>query len=77
MSLSNWRSYANCKGMPISKFFEEYEESVEVQLEVDAVCGNCVVRTQCLEWAVSNGLEGVFGRKFLKPSKKKKKNVYT
>lgn len=60
--------------MDVNLFFDYFEQSVEVQLEVDGICGNCVVRRQCLEWAEAEGLEGgVFGRRYLKGGKSKKK----
>lgn len=69
-----WREFANCIGMNPNDFFDNYERSVEVQLRVDKACSNCVVRKQCLEWALSEGIEyGVWGRKYLDPTDKKKK----
>lgn len=66
-----WKEFANCHGHDLNKFFDYYEESNAVQLEVDQICGNCVVRTQCLEWAIAEGLTGgVFGRKYLEVGKK-------
>lgn len=67
MSSESWKEFANCKGMEVNKFFDDYENSIKVQLEVDKVCGNCVVRSQCLEWAIEEGLTGgVFGRRYFK-----------
>ncbi len=66
MPSEGWKEFANCKGMPLDDFFEGYEKKVETQLRVDAICGGCMVRMQCLEWALDNDLQGgVFGRKFL------------
>lgn len=67
----DWKQFANCKGEDINKFFDAYEESSAIQLEVDTMCANCVVRTQCLDWAIEEGLEGgVFGRRYLTPTPK-------
>lgn len=75
LSDESWKQFANCRGMDPNMFFDLFEQSVEVQLEVDETCANCVVRSQCLEWAEAEGLEGgVFGRKYLDGKKKKKKN---
>lgn len=74
MSDESWKEFANCKGEPLDDFFDNYEKLNEVQIRIDTLCGNCVVRRQCLEWALSEGLEGgVFGRKFIKKAKVKKK----
>lgn len=70
----SWQEYAACRGMDFNDFFDNYEESNETQLRVDKTCANCVVRNQCLEWAIEEGLEGgVFGRKFLEQGNKKKR----
>jgi hypothetical protein len=70
----DWKKFANCKGMDVNLFFDDYEDSSETQLLVDKTCGDCVVRKQCLEWALENKLEGgVFGRKYLVQSPKGKK----
>lgn len=66
-SNEKWIEFANCKGMDLNDFFDNYEASIEVQLRVDKTCANCVVRQQCLDWAIEEGLEGgVFGRRYLK-----------
>lgn len=69
-----WKEQANCLDLDFNDFFDNYEESNEVQLRVDRTCANCVVRNQCLEWAIENNLEGgVFGRKFIAQGNKKRK----
>lgn len=69
-----WKEFAGCKGKDVNLFFDYYEQSVQVQLEVDEICGACPVRKQCLEWAIAEGLEGgVFGRKYLSQTTRKKK----
>jgi WhiB family redox-sensing transcriptional regulator len=69
MEDDQWRKYASCNGLPVSLFFEGYESSNAIQLEVDSLCSQCVVRKQCLEYAIENNIEGgVFGRTFF-PSK--------
>lgn len=66
MQSDSWKEFKNCKGLPIDMFFERYEKYVEVQLEVDKVCNSCVVRQQCLEYAIDNDLiGGVFGGRFM------------
>jgi hypothetical protein len=70
----SWREFANCKGKPLNWFFDDYEDSVAIQLKVDDICKNCVVRMQCLEWATENKVEGgVFGRKYFQQADKAKR----
>ncbi len=72
MSNAGWIEFANCKGMDVNLFFDYYEQSNAVQLQVQKICSNCVVRLQCLDWAIEEGLEGgVFGNKFLKQNVRK------
>lgn len=60
--------------MDISLFFERYEESAAVQLQVDNICSGCPVRVQCREWADEVGFEGgVAGRKYYGQSAKARK----
>ncbi len=74
--VEDWKQFANCKGKPIGMFFDDYEDSVEVQIEVNRLCSNCVVRRECLEFAEANGLQGAFGRKLFPGQKiKRKRNV--
>ncbi len=76
MSDENWKQWANCKGEPLENFFEAYENSNKIQLRIDAMCANCVVKTQCLDWAIENDLQGgVFGRKFLGKMMTKEKQL--
>lgn len=70
-----WREFASCKikGYPLNWFFNDYDEDIEIQLKVDELCRNCVVRTQCEDYAISVGAEGgVFGRKYFPQSIKRK-----
>lgn len=68
-----WKQFANCKGEDLNDFFDNYEESNEVQLKVDRICASCVVRNECLEWALENKMEGgVFGRKYLQANGRKR-----
>lgn len=76
MSNGSWVEFANCKGEDINDFFDNYEASIATQLRVNEICGNCVVRQQCLDWAISEGLEGgVFGKKYFKQGVRKKQKV--
>jgi hypothetical protein len=79
--MSSWQDFANCKGKPTSMFFEDYEESSIIQLEVDALCGGCMVRQQCLEFAIDNEMIGAacggqfITEKLINKKKKSKTNA--
>lgn len=47
-----WRAFANCHGMDPAIFHpvEEDDDGVEAR----QVCAGCVVRIDCLEWALAN-----------------------
>lgn len=71
-----WRAFASCKGMPLSYFFEEYEQDRNIQLMVDKLCASCPVRVQCLDYAIETGAEGgVFGRAYFDSNRKKLKKM--
>ena len=42
---------ANCREHPDVSFFPERGESAEPALQV---CARCIVRTECLEWALAD-----------------------
>lgn len=54
-----WQSQANCLGVDPDLFFPERGASTA---EAKAVCAGCVVREQCLEYALANGEKfGIWG----------------
>lgn len=55
----DWQSQANCLGVDPDLFFPERGASTA---EAKAVCAGCVVREQCLEYALANGEKfGIWG----------------
>ncbi len=55
----SWQAYAACMGVDPDLFFPERGASTR---EAKAVCGRCVVRTECLEYALSNAEKfGIWG----------------
>jgi WhiB family redox-sensing transcriptional regulator len=55
----SWRDLGACQGMPIDLFFPERGDSTE---EAKEVCRGCVVRAQCLEYALENSERfGIWG----------------
>jgi len=54
-----WQDYANCLGVDPDLFFPERGASTR---EAKEVCRGCVVREQCLEYALANGEKfGIWG----------------
>ena len=54
-----WRNKANCLGVDPDLFFPERGVSTR---EAKAVCQGCVVRKECLEYALVNGEKfGIWG----------------
>lgn len=48
---ADWHSQANCRGIDPELFFPERGGS---SAEAKAVCAGCVVREQCLDYALEN-----------------------
>ena len=54
-----WKSRANCMGVDPELFFPERGSSTR---EAKEVCRGCVVREDCLEFAIANGEKfGIWG----------------
>ena len=55
----SWQAYANCLGVDPDLFFPERGASTR---EAKEVCRGCVVREDCLEYALRNGEKfGIWG----------------
>jgi WhiB family redox-sensing transcriptional regulator len=55
----SWQDYANCLGVDPDLFFPERGASTR---EAKEVCRGCVVREECLEFALENGEKfGIWG----------------
>ena len=61
----DWRARAACQELPAELFFpagELEEQAVEQAEEAKAVCGECPVKTACLEFALAtNQPYGIWG----------------
>jgi len=56
---TSWQMEANCLGVDPDLFFPERGASTK---EAKAVCRGCVVREECLEYALANGEKfGIWG----------------
>lgn len=56
---TDWQDQANCLGVDPDLFFPERGASTR---EAKEVCRGCVVREQCLEYALANGEKfGIWG----------------
>jgi WhiB family transcriptional regulator, redox-sensing transcriptional regulator len=54
-----WQQFANCLGVDPDLFFPERGASTK---EAKEVCRSCVVRADCLEFAITNGEKfGIWG----------------
>ena len=77
---TDWRHRAACRDEDPELFFpiSEIGPGARQLDEAKAVCARCPVRTQCLDYAVDNGLDhGVFGgttererRELVRPSRR-------
>lgn len=57
--IQSWQEYANCLGVDSDLFFPERGASTR---EAKEVCRGCVVKDDCLEYALSNGEKfGIWG----------------
>lgn len=57
----DWQAYGNCNGVDPNLMFPERGASAR---EAKAVCNGCVVRAECLEFALVNGEKyGIWGGK--------------
>jgi len=55
----SWQDFANCLGVDPDLFFPERGASTK---EAKEVCRGCVVRAQCLEFALASGEKfGIWG----------------
>ncbi len=58
-SENDWQSQANCLGVDPDLFFPERGASTR---EAKEVCRGCIVREDCLEYAIANGEKfGIWG----------------
>ncbi|MDA8297410.1 MAG: WhiB family transcriptional regulator [Actinomycetota bacterium] len=58
MRADTWRDRAACRGVPLAVFFPASEDDCD---EAKAICAGCPARRPCLDDALKNGLQGVWG----------------
>lgn len=59
VEVRSWQDFANCLGVDPDLFFPERGASTR---EAKEVCRGCVVREECLEYALGNGEKfGIWG----------------
>jgi WhiB family redox-sensing transcriptional regulator len=59
VEVRSWQDFANCLGVDPDLFFPERGASTR---EAKEVCRGCVVREECLEYALANGEKfGIWG----------------
>lgn len=55
----SWQDYANCRGADADLFFPERGASTR---KAKAICGECQVKAECLDFAIRNGEKfGIWG----------------
>ncbi len=55
----SWQDYANCRGADADLFFPERGASTR---KAKAICGECQVKAQCLDFAIDVGEKfGIWG----------------
>jgi len=55
----SWQDYANCRGADADLFFPERGASTR---KAKAICAQCEVRVDCLDFAIRNGEKfGIWG----------------
>jgi WhiB family redox-sensing transcriptional regulator len=54
----NWQDLAECKTVDTSLFFPERGASTK---EAKAICSDCIVREDCLEYALAHEKHGIWG----------------
>ena len=59
-SRPEWHERANCRGVDPSLFFTD-QGATDIGRDARRVCAGCVVRVECLRWAVDNCEVGIWG----------------
>ena len=80
-TVPTWHELANCQGLGDAMFPERGDNAGSARAK--RICGNCVVRDQCLtdaldradEWGVRGGMTGVERRHMRQAANKQKQAV--
>ena len=62
--MKDWRHFALCQDLDPELFFPvgTIGPALEQIAEAKSICADCLVRAECLEWALSTGQEyGIWG----------------
>lgn len=74
MTTTDWRDQANCRGIDTNLFFPEVGE---VSADAKTACRGCVVREQCLDFALVNKERfGIWGGTSERQRKKMRRGTY-
>ena len=49
----SWRSFASCLGRDVNIFFPEWGKNRAHKPVINQICGDCPVKQECLEYALS------------------------
>jgi hypothetical protein len=69
MDKNAWKKEADCLGMDVNSFFDDYEENLDVREEVDSICAACPIARHCFAVGVSQKGWGVWGGVYLENGK--------
>ena len=73
----NFLDQALCNGMETEKFFDKYEEDLDLAKYIDSLCLSCPVISECFKKGVSSESWGVWGGIYLVDGKiDKQKNSH-
>ena len=61
--MPKFKNPINCDGIPVDAFFPEWQTEGAIQQTALAkkVCGNCLARQECLDYALGHSVLGVWG----------------
>lgn len=72
--ITDWMKFGSCVGSPDpERYFDKYLKNPTVALQVQKMCVDCPVRTECFNYGVTSKSTGVWGGLWLQTGKVIKK----
>jgi len=56
--VNEWKDEARCLGLDTEAFFTDSPGPYEYETMLKKICASCEVRTQCMEYALHNDVQG-------------------
>lgn len=69
-TLDYLKANGNCRSTPATLFFPEKNSPMQETMAAKSVCAGCLVKSECLEWAIEHNEAGVWGGMSHKDRKK-------